>query len=143
MTTASLCLAALPFFALGTAVPTPTTLGYPLQIDLQPTDLQVIALTNAERVRYGLRPLKMDMQLIRSARRHASWMTRNRSLQHAHTAAAENIAMGQSTPREVVAGWMHSPGHRANILSGQYSRIGVAACVTPEGTIYWCQQFLP
>ena len=37
---------------------------------------------------------------------------------------------------------MNSPGHRANILNPGYRRIGVAAYRTPEGTVYWCQQFL-
>ena len=37
----------------------------------------------------------------------------------------ENIAMGQRTPREVVDGWMNSPGHRANILSSSFAEIGV------------------
>jgi uncharacterized protein YkwD len=37
---------------------------------------------------------------------------------------------------------MNSSGHRANILNPGYRRIGVAAYATPEGTIFWCQQFL-
>jgi uncharacterized protein YkwD len=38
---------------------------------------------------------------------------------------AENLAAGQSTPEEVVAGWMNSPGHRANILNCALREIGV------------------
>ena len=55
---------------------------------------------------------------------------------------AENIAMGQRTSNEVLNSWMNSSGHRANILNRSYRRIGVAAYTTPQGTIYWCQQFL-
>lgn len=43
-------------------------------------------------------------------------------------AAGENIAWGQgdlSTPRSIVAAWMGSPGHRANILNGDYTQIGL------------------
>ncbi len=101
----------------------------------------IIDYTNQERVRYGLQPLKMAPDLVRSARRHAIWMTQNRSLQHTREAVAENIAMGQRDSAEAVGDWMNSPGHRANILNSRYRRIGVAAYRTPEGTIYWCQQF--
>ena len=41
--------------------------------------------------------------------------------------AAENLARGFSTADRVVAAWMVSPGHRANILDGRLTRIGVAA----------------
>ena len=43
---------------------------------------------------------------------------------------AENIAYGSGgagSPRGIVAAWMHSPEHRANILNGSYRHIGVAA----------------
>jgi uncharacterized protein YkwD len=38
---------------------------------------------------------------------------------------AENIAAGYSTPAAVVAGWMASSGHRANILSTSYRELGI------------------
>jgi uncharacterized protein YkwD len=69
-------------------------------------------------------------------------MTRSRSLQHTSAMVAENIAMGQRSVRGVVSSWMSSPGHRANMLNGRYRRLGVAAYQTPDGTIYWCQQFM-
>jgi len=42
--------------------------------------------------------------------------------------AGENIAWGSGglgTPAEIVDGWMHSPGHRANILNPRFRRAGV------------------
>ena len=54
-------------------------------------------------------------------------------------AVGENIAMGQTTPQQVVNSWMNSPGHRANILSASYRQIGVGFC--PQGNI-WTQMFL-
>lgn len=43
-------------------------------------------------------------------------------------ASAENLAQGNfSSDQELVAGWMNSPGHRANMLDGAYREIGVAA----------------
>jgi uncharacterized protein YkwD len=40
----------------------------------------------------------------------------------------ENIAMGYSSPEQVMSGWMSSSGHRANILNGSYTHIGVGVC---------------
>jgi uncharacterized protein YkwD len=90
-----------------------------------------------------LASLEVDEKLVESARRHATWMTLHRNLRHTAANVAENIAKGQRHSGEAVADWMNSAGHRANILNGRYRRIGAAAYRTPDGTIYWCQQFLP
>ena len=111
------------------------------KLELYAIEQHVIARTNAERIKSGLEPLLIDQQLIESARKHAAWMTNNQTLQHTGAAVAENIAMGQNSASEVLKSWMGSSGHRANIL-GSYTRIGVAAYKSPNGTIYWCQQFL-
>lgn len=110
---------------------------------LHEIEKKVIEKTNAERARYGLPPLVVNRSLVQSARTHAAWMTNNRSLQHTSAAVAENIAMGQRSSGEALSSWMGSSGHRANILNSGHRRIGVAAYRTPDGTIYWCQQFLP
>lgn len=39
---------------------------------------------------------------------------------------AENIARGQPDARSVMANWMQSPGHRANILTPQFTQYGFA-----------------
>lgn len=115
----------------------------PAQIpDLHAIEARVIEKTNSQRVRRGLRPLMVDRGLLRSARRHAAWMTNNHSMVHTTQPVGENIAMGQHSSGEVLTAWMNSSGHRANILNPGYTRIGVAAYTTPEGTIFWCQQFL-
>jgi uncharacterized protein YkwD len=121
----------------------PQTEKTPAQpLDLHPVEARVIERTNSQRIRHGLRPLRVDRRLLFSARRHAAWMTNARSLTHTSAGVAENIAMGQNSSSEVINAWMNSSGHRANILNPGYTRIGVAAYVTPGGTIYWCQQFL-
>jgi uncharacterized protein YkwD len=43
------------------------------------------------------------------------------------TVAAENLAAGPSSADQIVAAWMSSPGHRANILDRRLNRVGVAA----------------
>lgn len=110
--------------------------------DLHAIEARVIEKTNSQRARYGLPPLAVDPLLVKSARNHAAWMTNNRSMVHTTQPVGENIAMGQHSSGEVINAWMNSSGHRANILNPGYRRIGVAAYTTPEGTIFWCQQFL-
>jgi len=96
---------------------------------------------NEQRVRHGLQPLFPDLRLFRTARRHCCWMTNSRSMTHGGYSVAENIAMGQNSPTEVINSWMNSSGHRANILNPGHRCFGCAAFRTPEGTIFWCQQF--
>jgi uncharacterized protein YkwD len=58
-------------------------------------------------------------------------------------AAGENIAAGQTTPQEVVDGWLASPGHCSNIMSPDFSQIGVGYVAAPQGMLphYWTQTF--
>ncbi len=110
---------------------------------LHPVEQKVVEQTNAMRAQYGLPPLAVDQRLVQSARAHTAWMTRARRLRHTSRPVAENIAMGQQTAQEAVRSWMSSSGHRANILGRNYSRIGVSAYTTPDGTVFWTQQFEP
>jgi uncharacterized protein YkwD len=112
------------------------------EFDLHPLERQVVEQTNAQRALAGLTPLAIDLSLEATARAHAAWMTNSQNLVHTTLPVWENIAMGQQSAAEVVQAWMDSPGHRANILNPEHRRIGVAAYATPEGTVYWCQQFL-
>ena len=112
-------------------------------LDLHPIEARVIERTNSQRIRHGLRPLRVDRRLLRSARQHAAWMTNAHSLTHTSAGVAENIAMGQQTAHEAVRSWMSSSGHRANILGRNYRRIGVSAYSAPDGTVFWTQQFEP
>ena len=114
----------------------------PKKLKLLAIEKNIVRFTNERRKQHGLPTLQIDEELIESARNHAIWMARNRSLQHTSRPVAENIAMGYSSSQGVVHGWMNSSGHRANILNHGYRRIGTAAYETSDGTIYWCQQFL-
>jgi uncharacterized protein YkwD len=65
--------------------------------------------------------------------------------------AGENIAAGHENANQVMymnedsshIGWMYSPGHKANIMNGSYTKIGVAARYVEGSTYkyYWCQLF--
>jgi uncharacterized protein YkwD len=60
-----------------------------------------------------------------------------------YSLAAENIAAGQSTAAAVMAAWMASPGHQANIVDCRFTEIGVGLVNrpgTPYG-VYWTQEF--
>jgi uncharacterized protein YkwD len=109
-------------------------------IALSATESAVIAQTNAARARSGLAPLVADSQLMSGARNHARWMAQNRNMSHG-SGVTENIAMGQTSASEATASWMQSSGHRANMLGGGHTRIGVAMARSANGTAYWCQQF--
>ena len=56
-----------------------------------------------------------------------------------YTAAGENIAQGYATPEAVVKGWMNSSGHRANILSSNFTHIGIGY---DNNGHYWTQMFI-
>ena len=54
----------------------------------------------------------------------------------------ENIALGPESAEEVVAGWLASPGHCANIMDSRFQNIGVGlATGRGRGKIYWVQTF--
>ena len=56
---------------------------------------------------------------------------------------AENIAQGQGTPAGVVAAWLASPGHRANIENPSYTRLGVGVQNTAGGPWWTTLHFVP
>ncbi|WP_084263430.1 sigma-70 family RNA polymerase sigma factor [Actinomadura formosensis] len=118
---------------------------------------QVVELINAERAGAGCRPLRVSPALHRAAQRHSADMAARGVLDHGGaggddpgeriTAAgfgwsvwAENIAQGPSTPPAVVAGWMNSPGHRANILDCRLTMVGIGV-VRGAGGPWWTQVF--
>ncbi|MFF8669848.1 CAP domain-containing protein [Streptomyces sp. NPDC015242] len=125
---------------------------------LERTAAAVTDLTNRARTRAGLPPLAVDALLTAAARAHSADMVARAF--YAHTAPdgsrpgdraaaagstlraiGENIACGQRSPADVVEGWMNSPGHRANILRPEFTRIGIGfACGGRAGT-YWTQMF--
>lgn len=114
---------------------------------------EVVELVNAERSQAGLAPLTEHAKLDAFAHTRSEELAVNFShqrpdgsdplghvLQQGFCTAGENIAAGYSSPEAVVAGWMNSPSHRANILSADFAYIGVG-CYEADGTYYWVQIF--
>ncbi|MFC0627280.1 CAP domain-containing protein [Kribbella deserti] len=103
---------------------------------------EVLDLVNAARREYGCRPLRLNDALVRAAGGHASDMAERNYFDHktpeGKTASrrmrdagwsgetyGENIAAGYSTAQRVVAAWLQSDGHRANILNCRFTETGV------------------
>ncbi len=55
----------------------------------------------------------------------------------------ENVASGVPTAGGVIAGWLASPGHCANIMDARFQEMGIAFAIAPRsgGAIYWTQLF--
>lgn len=102
--------------------------------------------------------LGWNEKLGRAAARHANDMVSHDFLGHTGSdgssaadrisaegyewsAIGENVAAGQSSPQEVVAGWLSSPGHCANIMSPDYLHMGIARAEGGSYGIYWAQTF--
>lgn len=119
---------------------------------------QVVNLVNSERTAQGLTALQKDSRLAALAQQKAEDMAKNQYFSHtsptygsafdmlkaagySYKTAGENIAMGQKSAASVMDGWMHSSGHRANILHTSYEKIGVGYAVSADGMPYWVQIF--
>jgi uncharacterized protein YkwD len=120
----------------------------------------VLELTNQERQNAGLAPLSLSDQLDSAAQDYSEVLADTGCFDHTcgpvpdlsdrdvqagytgWTALGENIAAGYDTPEQVVAGWMASPGHRANILSPNYTEMGIGVSSTGGqfGTC-WTEEF--
>ena len=117
---------------------------------------EVLRLTNAERAKVGVQPLKFSTDLTASALIRAMELPQKFS----HTrpngysfdsafvtgrghVIGENLAGGQTTPKQVVQAWMDSPGHRKNMLSKNFSELGVVYYYIPNSKYkhYWVQHF--
>lgn len=104
-------------------------------------DTSLLQRMNAVRAAHGLRPLRVDPRLERAARFHSSEMLSSGVFAHGAFAsrmarfdvtgslAGENLAWGvgaQGTAAGVVAAWLASPEHRANLLRPSFDRVGIA-----------------
>ncbi|MDB4915881.1 MAG: uncharacterized protein JWM95_3525 [Gemmatimonadetes bacterium] len=116
--------------------------------------------TNAQRKSLGLPVLARNALLMRAAQIQADQMAASDTFEHqlpgaaypnlesrisavhyVHSTAAENIAEGYSSAAAVVAGWMTSPGHRANIVSTAFTEMGAGAATSKNGHRYHVQVF--
>ena len=158
--------------ASGTMVPVPGALGHsPLPVDRSQTSkvaLRVLEEVNAVRARgthcgdhtYGpAPPLQLSATLASAAAEHAMDMAQHDYFEHEdlgghspgdrvrgtgyrYRLVGENIAYGPATADEVVAGWLHSPGHCRNIMEPRFIDMGLAYA-PGQGSrrgLYWDQE---
>jgi uncharacterized protein YkwD len=120
----------------------------------------VVDLTNVERAGHGRARLRANPRLMRAAQIHAEQMARASKLAHALPDAAyprtedrltaadyrwqtygENVAFGQSSAAAALDTWMHSRGHRDNILNPEFTELGVGYAIDRAGRPYFVQVF--
>ncbi|MBB5126175.1 CAP domain-containing protein [Streptomyces griseoloalbus] len=116
---------------------------------------RVVELVNAERAKAGCSPVKVNATLTGAAQKHSEDMAASGNMSHTGSDGSspgdritragynwstygENVAYGYSTPEQVMAGWMASPGHKENIVNCAFKEIGVGLA-QPGG--YWTQDF--
>lgn len=133
--------------------PGPSPAGVSVEAD-------IVRYTNEARAQHGLPALRLSPRLVEAARIHARQMAERQRLEHditgaaypdlqsrlvavsyAYSRAAENIAWNTPSAQSVVAGWMSSSGHRANILDGRLTELGAAMARSSKGEPYWIQVF--
>jgi uncharacterized protein YkwD len=123
----------------------------------EPAPRPILCLLNAERRGQGLPPLRPNPALRRAARAHADDMARRHYFAHEAPDGSdpnerilragyrdprltgENLAEGEKeagAPSSIVDGWMHSPGHRANVLRPGFDEIGIAIAKDGDLAIY-------
>jgi uncharacterized protein YkwD len=105
-------------------------------------------------------PLRWNEMLADSSLRHSEDMARNNYFAHnsrdgtaswdrveragyRYRTTGENIAGGQQSPEEAVAGWIKSPGHCANLMNPEFVDMGAAVAVNRRSSLglYWTQEF--
>ena len=120
----------------------------------------IVVRTNAERRVQALSSLARNAQLMQAAQIQADQMAAARTMAHdlpgapystpssrlaavgyQMSATGENVAEGYPSAAAVVAGWMTSPGHRANILGAQFTEMGAGEATSSAGRHFYAQVF--
>ncbi|WP_420803464.1 CAP domain-containing protein [Streptomyces naphthomycinicus] len=119
-------------------------------------EAEVLNLVNEERAKAGCSPLAANSSLTGLAEAYSDDMAARDFFDHTDPdgrspwdraakagvtdLGGENIARGQADAAAVMAAWMNSPGHRANILNPDFKTLGVGVHFGPGGP-WWTQDF--
>ncbi len=148
------------------SAPAPAQTGAPMSVKVNSLEQEIVQSANAFRGENKLLPLKPSVQLMAVAQSHARNMARQDKFgdtdKNGHildgkhfedrikvsgypfTRAAENVGyeLGKSDPAgAMLEDWKHSPGHRRNILTTEFTEIGVGAAQGSSGRWYFVQVF--
>jgi hypothetical protein len=116
----------------------------------------LLVMANQERAQRGIQPLAWDRHLAAAAAAHAQRMAQENAISHqfpgepeltSRTATAgarfslvaENVAIAP-TPQVLHTSWMHSPGHRANLLEPHENAVGIAV-IASNGELFAVEDF--
>ncbi|MCW2118464.1 CAP domain-containing protein [Flavobacterium sp. 7A] len=118
-------------------------------------ELATMRLINEYRVSVGLNSLEQINHISYKSEEHDNYMIANNVVNHNNFVTrsedimkvldakkvGENVAYNFNTPESVVAAWLDSPGHKANIV-GNYTHFGIAIKSDPEtGKKYYTNIF--
>lgn len=117
-------------------------------IDLSDSYQKLLINHNKERTTRSLSPLTPNDTLTFYAQNHAETMASKDRLYHSDISelmqkfnlVGENIAFGQEDENDVLDSWMHSSGHRANILNAQFRQVGFGVA-SKNNRLYWVTVF--
>jgi uncharacterized protein YkwD len=118
----------------------------------------VVKYTNQYRAKHGVKPVTLDNTLTLVASYRSTEMAQKDVLSHtrpdgskfydlakqygvSYRYIGENIGCYQRNAKEIVDGWYNSPSHKANMLSANYTKIGVGVGMTSDYYYYWTQIF--
>ncbi|HMG85980.1 MAG TPA: CAP domain-containing protein [Terracidiphilus sp.] len=118
---------------------------------VEPGSVQLMALANEARAAAGAAPLRWDNALAEAARKHCLRMAAEGPIAHRYPGeldlseraglagvhfdlVEENVAIGP-TPSVIHEEWMHSTGHRENMLNPDVDRVGIAV-IASRGVLY-------
>lgn len=157
------------FFEFPTAAPTPYPTPVPntqppsapqepqQPLNISQVEQDIFNLTNEQRRQNGVSPLTFNNDIAAVARAHSVDMNTRNFFDHVNPdgldpfqrlriggissrAAGENIA-GAPTAEMIVNNWMHSPGHRANILNPAFKQIGIGVSPSSKYGLFATQDF--
>jgi len=149
----------IPFLFAWTVKPAPVKYKQDFEIhSLLPANLAADILTyvNEDRKQHGLAALKLsevessiaskhsrDMASGKVPFGHAGLNARAKAIRKALgeiSSVGENVASGPMNAREVVDGWLNSPGHKRNI-EGDFTLTGIGYASDGKGNIFFTQIF--
>lgn len=128
---------------------------------LKTMEWRMLRLLNEDRKRHGLKPVRMQENLRKVARKHSEDMARQDYFDHVNlksespsdrlkgarvsdVVSGENLAKvgGYKNPTQFAEdGLMNSPGHRANILNAAYNVVGIGVVRNERGVYFFTQNF--
>ena len=124
--------------------------------DIAKTEIAIVEMTNQFRAKNGLAAVTVNPQLVNAARAFAAHLARTETFSHTadgrqpaervrtagyqYCQVAENLALNldsrgfetRDLARQMVEGWINSPGHRKNLLAAHATETGVAVARVPD-----------